>query len=187
MLFRSTEEGPLSKMMKPGIDSFERFKQLFEKFSAQAGKKQYLIPYFIAAHPGTTDEDMLNLALWLKANNFKPDQVQAFTPTPMAMATTMWHTKRNPLRKVSKDSEQVDAVREAKRRTLHKAFLRYHDPENWALLREALLKMGRRDLIGMAPHHLVPPLQAIERKPKASPQAKPGAACRAAHRNSKRK
>ena len=97
----------------------------------------------------------------------------------MAMATTMWHTKRNPLRKVSKDSEQVDAVREAKRRTLHKAFLRYHDPENWALLREALLKMGRRDLIGMAPHHLVPPLQAIERKPKASPQAKPGAACRA--------
>ena len=174
-----TEEGPLSKMMKPGIDSFERFKQLFEKFSAQAGKKQYLIPYFIAAHPGTTDEDMLNLALWLKANNFKPDQVQAFTPTPMAMATTMWHTRRNPLRKVSKDSEQVDAVREAKRRTLHKAFLRYHDPENWALLREALLKMGRRDLIGMAPHHLVPPLQAIERKPHAKPQAKPGAASRA--------
>ena len=174
-----TEEGPLSKMMKPGIDSFERFKQLFEKFSAQAGKKQYLIPYFIAAHPGTTDEDMLNLALWLKANNFKPDQVQAFTPTPMAMATTMWHTRRNPLRKVSKDSEQVDAVREAKRRTLHKAFLRYHDPENWALLREALLKMGRRDLIGMAPHHLVPPLQASERKPHAKPQATPGAAARA--------
>jgi uncharacterized radical SAM protein YgiQ len=174
-----TEEGPLSKMMKPGVDSFERFKQLFEKFSAQAGKKQYLIPYFIAAHPGTSDEDMLNLALWLKANNFRPDQVQAFTPTPMAMATTMWHTKRNPLRKVSKDSEQVDAVREAKRRTLHKAFLRYHDPENWALLREALLKMGRRDLIGMAPHHLVPPLQAIERKPHAKPQAKPGAGSRA--------
>ncbi len=174
-----TEAGPLSKMMKPGIDSFERFKQLFEKFSAQAGKKQYLIPYFIAAHPGTSDEDMLNLALWLKANHFKPDQVQAFTPTPMAMATTMWHTQRNPLRKVTQDSEQVDAVREAKRRTLHKAFLRYHDPENWALLREALLKMGRRDLIGMAPHHLVPPLQAIERQSKASPHGKPGAASRA--------
>jgi uncharacterized radical SAM protein YgiQ len=78
-----TEPGPLAKMMKPGIGSFERFRQLFEKYSKEAGKTQHLVPYFIAAHPGTTDEDMLNLALWLKANHFRPDQVQNFTPTPL--------------------------------------------------------------------------------------------------------
>jgi uncharacterized radical SAM protein YgiQ len=158
-----TEDGPLSKMMKPGIGAFERFKELFDRFSKQAGKEQYLIPYFIAAHPGTTDEDMLNLALWLKENRFRPDQVQAFTPTPMAMATTMWHTGRNPLRKIGRSSEKVNVVRDAYRRKLHKAFLRYHDPKNWDVLREALLNMGRRDLIGNAAHCLVPPAKAGER------------------------
>jgi uncharacterized radical SAM protein YgiQ len=150
-----TEEGPLSHMMKPGIGSFDRFKALFEKFSAQAGKKQHLVPYFIAAHPGTTDRDMLNLALWLKRNGFKPDQVQAFVPTPMALATTMWHTERNPLRKIEA-GERVEVVRAGRQRTLHKAFLRYHDPANWALLRRALKEMGRADLIGNGPEHLVP-------------------------------
>ncbi|MBN4079590.1 YgiQ family radical SAM protein, partial [Beggiatoa alba] len=71
-----TESGPLSKMMKPGMGTYDRFKQLFEKYSKAAGKEQYLIPYFIAAHPGTTDEDMMNLAIWLKANGFRADQVQ---------------------------------------------------------------------------------------------------------------
>jgi radical SAM superfamily enzyme YgiQ (UPF0313 family) len=75
-----TEEGVLSKMMKPGIGTYDRFKQLFDRFSREAGKEQYLIPYFIAAHPGTEDEDMLNLALWLKRNNFRLDQVQTFCP-----------------------------------------------------------------------------------------------------------
>ncbi|MFC4158318.1 YgiQ family radical SAM protein [Chitinimonas lacunae] len=158
-----TEDGPLSKMMKPGIGAFERFKELFERFSKQAGKQQYLIPYFIAAHPGTADEDMLNLALWLKENNFKPDQVQAFTPTPMALATTMWHTRRNPLKKLGRSSEKVDVIRDAQRRKLHKAFLRYHDPVNWPLLREALLRMGRADLIGNGPQHLIPAQQPGER------------------------
>ena len=102
-----TEEGPLSKMMKPGMGAYDRFKQLFDRFSREAGKEQYLIPYFIAAHPGTTDEDMLNLALWLKKNNFRLDQVQTFLPTPMALATTMYHTERNPLKKLSRqDGEQ---------------------------------------------------------------------------------
>ncbi|GGP20240.1 YgiQ family radical SAM protein [Silvimonas iriomotensis] len=164
-----TEEGPLSKMMKPGIGTFERFKALFDKFSAQAGKKQYLIPYFIAAHPGTTNEDMLNLALWLKENNFKPDQVQAFTPTPMAMATTMWHTRRNPLRKLARSSEKVEIIRDAHQRKVHKAFLRYHDPANWPILREALLEMGRADLIGNSPRHLIPAQQPGER-PVAPPR-----------------
>ena len=154
-------EGPLSKMMKPGMGAYYKFKELFEKFSREAGKEQYLIPYFISAHPGTTDEDMLELALWLKANNFRLDQVQNFTPTPMAMASTMYHTGRNPLRKVSRDGEEVAIPKSGRARRLHKAFLRYHDPENWPLLREALKQMGRADLIGGGKKHLVPAWQPV--------------------------
>jgi len=151
-----TEAGTLSKMMKPGIGAYDEFKRLFDKYSLEAGKKQYLIPYFIAAHPGSTDEDMLNLALWLKKNNFKLDQVQTFTPTPMAMATTMYHTRKNPLKKVTQESEVVETARSGKMRKAHKAFLRYHHPENWPILRETLQKMGRGDLIGNGERHLVP-------------------------------
>jgi uncharacterized radical SAM protein YgiQ len=157
-----TEGGPLSKMMKPGIGTYERFKQLFEKFSAEAGKKQYLIPYFIAAHPGTSDEDMMNLALWLKRHGFKADQVQTFYPSPMATATAMYHSNLNPLKGITRDAaraEKVDIVRGEKRRRLHKAFLRYHDPNNWPLLREALRSMGRADLIGNGKHQLIPTYQ----------------------------
>ena len=154
-----TEEGPLSKMMKPGMGAYDRFKQLFDRFSREAGKEQYLIPYFIAAHPGTTDEDMLNLALWLKKNNFRLDQVQTFLPTPMALATTMYHSERNPLKKVSRSSEQVGTVRNGRQRKLHKAFLRYHDPANWPMLREALKEMGRADLIGNGKKQLIPAWQ----------------------------
>jgi hypothetical protein len=143
-------------MMKPGMGAYDEFKRLFEKYSKEAGKEQYLIPYFIAAHPGTTDEDMLNLALWLKKNNFRLDQVQTFLPTPMALATAMYHSRKNPLRKVTADSEAVETVRTGKIRRLHKAFLRYHDPENWDMLREALVRMGRADLIGNTDRHLVP-------------------------------
>jgi uncharacterized radical SAM protein YgiQ len=151
-----TETGPLSKMMKPGIGSYDKFKQLFEKFTKEAGKEQYLIPYFIAAHPGTTDEDMLNLALWLKKNGFRADQVQAFYPSPMATATAMFHTTKNPLKKVSYKSASVAAVKDPGQRKLHKALLRYHDPNNWPLLRETLRKMGRADLIGDGEHQLIP-------------------------------
>ncbi len=151
-----TEEGPLSKMMKPGIGTYDRFRQMFDQYSREAGKEQYLIPYFIAAHPGTTDEDMLNLALWLKRNGFRADQVQAFYPSPMATATAMYHTDRNPLKRITRDSEKVATVRGERRRRLHKAFLRYHDPKNWPLLREALKNMGRTDLIGNGKRHLVP-------------------------------
>lgn len=151
-----SEDGPLSKMMKPGMGSYYRFKELFDKYSKEAGKEQYLIPYFIAAHPGTTDDDMLNLALWLKQNDFRLDQVQTFLPTPMAMATTMYHTRKNPLRKIAKDSETVETPRLGKIRKFHKALLRYHDPNNWEILREGLKRMGRADLIGNGPQHLVP-------------------------------
>ena len=154
-----TEAGPLSKMMKPGMGAYDRFKQLFEQYSKQAGKEQYLIPYFIAAHPGTTDEDMLNLALWLKRNGFRADQVQTFLPSPMAVATAMYHSGKNPLRKVTHSSEAVSIPKGLKVRRLHKAFLRYHDPKNWPLLRDALKRMGRADLIGNAKHQLIPARQ----------------------------
>ncbi|MBK5970985.1 YgiQ family radical SAM protein [Thiorhodovibrio winogradskyi] len=154
-----TEPGPLSKMLKPGIGSFERFRELFERYSREAGKEQYLIPYFIAAHPGTTDQDMLNLALWLKRNGFRLDQVQSFLPTPLSLATAMYHSERNPLKIVTADSEQVTVPRGQRQRRLHKAFLRYHDPDNWPLLREALTRMGRADLIGNGKRHLVPRFQ----------------------------
>jgi uncharacterized radical SAM protein YgiQ len=162
-----TESGPLSKMMKPGIGSYDKFKQLFEKYSEEAGKKQFLIPYFIAAHPGTSDEDMMNLALWLKRNGFRADQVQTFYPSPMATATAMYHSGLNPLKGIHRDNgpggrgEKVDIVRGEKRRRLHKAFLRYHDPNNWPLLREALKAMGRADLIGNGKHHLIPTFQPL--------------------------
>ncbi|MGH8556591.1 MAG: YgiQ family radical SAM protein, partial [Methylococcales bacterium] len=154
-----TEEGPLSKMMKPGIGAYDRFKKMFDRYSKEAGKEQYLIPYFIAAHPGTTTEDMLNLALWLKRNGFRADQVQAFLPSPMATATAMYHSKKNPLRRVTRNSPTVSVPEGLKIRRLHKAFLRYHDADNWPMLRRALKEMGRADLIGNGNKHLIPAWQ----------------------------
>jgi uncharacterized radical SAM protein YgiQ len=151
-----TEEATLSKMMKPGIGSYDTFKEMFERFTKEAGKEQYLIPYFIAAHPGTRDEDMLNLALWLKTNGFRADQVQAFYPSPMATATAMYYSGKNPLRKVSYKSDGVETPKTPEQRKLHKAFLRYHDPVNWPLLRDALKRMGRTDMIGNGEHQLIP-------------------------------
>ena len=171
-----TEDGPLSKMMKPGMGSYYEFKRQFDKFSREAGKEQYLIPYFIASHPGTTDEDMLELAIWLKENKFKLDQVQNFYPSPMATATTMYHTEVNSLRKVTKASENVPSAKGEIHRRLHKAMLRYHDPKNFAQIRKALVKMGREDLIGRGPEHLVPPESRQERQQKAKPARRGGRA-----------
>src|SRR5215468_11263200 len=152
-------EGPLSKMMKPGVAAYDRFKALFERYSREAGKEHYLIPYFIAAHPGTSDEDMLELALWLKKNGFRADQVQAFLPGPMATATAMCHSGKNPLKRITRTSEEVRVPKGLKIRRLHKAFLRYHDANNWPVLREALRRMGRADLIGPGKRQLVPAWQ----------------------------
>lgn len=161
-----TEDAPLSKMMKPGIGSYERFKVMFEKFSKKADKKQYLIPYFIAAHPGTTDHDMVELARWLKRNNFRADQVQTFYPSPMATATAMYHSGRNPLRKVGYKSEKVATVRDLGERRLHKALLRYHDSANWQEIRDLLVAMGRKDLIGDGDQCLIPSAGVSDRKPR---------------------
>ncbi|HEX4051950.1 MAG TPA: YgiQ family radical SAM protein [Steroidobacteraceae bacterium] len=182
-------DGPLSKMMKPGMGSYYRFKELFDRFSREAGKEQYLIPYFIAAHPGTTDEDMLELALWLKRNGFRADQVQAFLPSPMATATAMYHSGKNPLKRITHDSEAVFIPKGLRQRRLHKAFLRYHDADNWPTLREALRRMGRADLIGSAKHQLVPAFQPPGtgrgeagggRRPPRSPAPKAASGTRAA-------
>ncbi|MFM5746895.1 YgiQ family radical SAM protein [Aeromonas caviae] len=163
-----TEEGPLSKMMKPGMGSYYSFKELFDKYSKEAGKQQYLIPYFISAHPGTTDEDMVNMALWIKANRFKLDQVQNFYPSPLANATTMYYTEKNPLNKVSRQGGDVFVVKGERRRRLHKALLRYHDPAGWPMIREALLEMGKGHLIGNGPDCLVPPEGRGEAKAERS-------------------
>ncbi|MEP7243960.1 MAG: YgiQ family radical SAM protein [Gammaproteobacteria bacterium] len=170
-------DGPLSKMMKPGVGAYYRFRELFDKFSKEAGKEQYLIPYFIAAHPGTSDEDMLELALWLKKNSYRADQVQAFLPSPMATATAMYHSGKNPLRRITRTSEPVQIPKGLKVRRLHKAFLRYHDANNWPVLREALRRMGRADLIGNGKHHLIPAYQ-----PAGTGEASEGRRGGSAHR-----
>jgi uncharacterized radical SAM protein YgiQ len=154
-----TEEGPLDQMMKPGIGTYDKFKTMFDKYSKDAGKEQYLIPYFIAAHPGTTDKDMMNLAIWLKHNGFRADQVQAYLPSPMSAAAAMYHSGKNTLKKVNRKGGDITVPKGIKVRRLHKAFLRYHDPENWPMLREALAKMGRADLIGNGKKHLIPTWQ----------------------------
>lgn len=154
-----TEQNVLSKMMKPGMGTYDRFKAMFDKYSKEAGKEQYLIPYFIAAHPGTTDKDMLNLALWLKKHDFRADQVQAFLPSPMSIATAMYHSGKDTLHKVNRKAPDISIPKAVKQRRLHKAFLRYHDPANWPMLREALKAMGRADLIGNGKQHLIPAFQ----------------------------
>src|SRR5580704_3222894 len=167
-----TEEGPLAKMMKPGIGSYDRFKEMFDQAAKKAGKEYFLIPYFIAAHPGTSDEDMMNLALWLKKNRYRADQVQTFLPSPMALATAMYHSGVNPMRPIRRGaSEKVGIVKGLKQRRLHKAFLRYHDAENWPLLRETLKRMGRADLIGSGKHHLIPAYQPVGSRAASSPAA----------------
>jgi len=171
-----SEENTLSKMMKPSISSYDAFKEMFDRFSKKAGKVQYLIPYFIAAPPGTENEDMLNLGLWLKKNKFKPDQVQTFYPSPMALATAMYYSGKNPLKKVTYKSEKVSIVRQIEQRRLQKAFLRYHDEKNWPLLRQALKDMGREDMIGDGPHQLVP---AEKKAPRGRPVTRSQAGKRA--------
>jgi uncharacterized radical SAM protein YgiQ len=168
-----SEDAPLDQMMKPSIKHYDAFKKLFEKYSAEAGKKQYLIPYFIAAHPGSRDEDMMNLALWLKQNKFRPDQVQTFYPSPMALATAMYHSGRNPLKKLHYKSDKLFIAKKLEQRRLQKAFLRYHDAANWPMLREALQRMGRSDLIGSGEQHLVPPEDRSRQQGRSRQFAKP--------------
>ncbi|MEQ8955117.1 MAG: YgiQ family radical SAM protein, partial [Gammaproteobacteria bacterium] len=165
-----SEDETLAKMMKPGINAYDEFKKLFDKFSRKAGKKQYLIPYFIAAHPGCDEKEMLQLSLWLKEHDFKPDQVQTFYPSPMALATAMYYSGRNPLQKVRYKSDKMYVCKDIEQRRLQKAFLRYHDEKNWPMLREALKRLGRKDLIGNGPKHLIPAPQKKSQSRRPNPR-----------------
>ena len=155
----------LEKMKKPPIASYERFAQAFCQASEEAGKDQYLVPYFISGHPGSTLKDAVELALYLKERNMRPRQVQDFIPTPMAMATTMFYTGIDPL-----TMEPVYTATDLREKRMMKSVLFYWDPESWPLAREALLKLGRRDLIGRAAHCLIPPDYGVTASFKGAPR-----------------
>jgi uncharacterized radical SAM protein YgiQ len=142
----------LEKMKKPPIEHYERFVRAFCQASEQAGKEQYLVPYFISGHPGSTLKDTIELGLWLKSKNMRPRQVQDFIPTPMAIATTMYVTGIDPL-----SNQPVPVVRDLREKRMMKALLYWWDETHHDLARQALKKAGRADLIGHAPHCLVPP------------------------------
>ena len=161
-----TEKEPLSLMMKPGMDSYYAFEKMFYEASKKANKEQYLIPYFIAGHPGSSDDDMLKTAQWLKQHQFQLDQVQNFIPSPMARASTMYHTQINVLQSIKRADKKLFTARGERQRKIQKAFLRYHDPDNWPLLRQALRDMGRSDLIGNGSKYLVPATQPTKLDPR---------------------
>ena len=158
----------LDKMKKPGIESYERFAQAFCQASEKAGKEQYLVPYFITGHPGSTLKDTVGLALYLKRNDLKPRQVQDFIPTPMAVATTMYYTGIDPL-----TGQPVYTARELREKRQMKALIFWWDAQHWPLAREALRAAGRSDLIGRSPQHLVPPEGAADRRLQAQKPQRP--------------
>jgi uncharacterized radical SAM protein YgiQ len=145
-------EETLRLMKKPPIESYDRFTEAFRCASKEAGKEQYLIPYFISGHPGSTLADMIEQALYLKKKGYRPRQVQDFIPTPMSLAATMYHTGLDPI--TMTPCYTAKGLREKR---LQKALLLYWDPEQHDLVREALTLAGRADLIGTRPEHLVPP------------------------------
>ena len=142
----------LDKMKKPGVASYERFADQFACASQEAGKEQHLVPYYISGHPGSTLQDMIALAQYLKARNMRPRQVQDFIPTPMSMATAMYYTGFDPFTR-----QPVYTAKDLRDKKLQKALLLYWDPAQHQLAREALRKAGRADLIGHRPSCLVPP------------------------------
>ena len=146
------DDDVLDKMKKPGVESYDRFAAMFHCASEDAGKDQQLVPYYISGHPGSTLKSMIDLALYLKKNGMRPRQVQDFIPTPMSMATAMYYTGMDPF-----TGEPVYTAREMRDKRMQKALLLYWDPAHHDLVREALEKAGRRDLIGTAAHCLVPP------------------------------
>ncbi|MCC6521960.1 MAG: YgiQ family radical SAM protein [Polyangiaceae bacterium] len=168
----------LAKMKKPGVASYERFAASFACASEDAGKDQHLVPYFISGHPGSTLADMVDLACWLKARGLRPRQVQDFIPTPMAMATSMYHTGLDPF-----TGEPVYSAKTLADKRLQKALLFYWNPAHHDEAREALVRAGRRELIGTGPQCLVPPASgkgALPRRMQRGAAARPSAAPRGA-------
>lgn len=152
----------LFKMRKPSNDDFEFFTEVFKDESKAAGKKQYLIPYFIASHPGSDLDAMINLAVFLKQNGYKPDQVQDFIPAPLDIATAMYYTGVDPFTK-----KPVHIAKGLRDRKLQRALMQFFKPENYFEVREALRQAGRTDLIGNDCDSLIPaqpPLEALNRR-----------------------
>jgi uncharacterized radical SAM protein YgiQ len=152
----------LARMRKPSNDDFEKFAESFSDESRKAGKKQYLVPYFIASHPGSDLDAMIDLAVFLKRNGYKPDQVQDFIPAPFDVATAMYYTGIDPFTKKS-----VHIAKHLRDRKLQRALMQFFKPENYMQVRQALLKAGRGDLIGNGCDALIPskpPREAIERR-----------------------
>ncbi|HEX5661531.1 MAG TPA: YgiQ family radical SAM protein [Polyangiales bacterium] len=170
------DEAVLDKMKKPGVESYEKFADMFACASEKSGKDQHLVPYYISGHPGSTLESMVSLALYLKGKGLRPRQVQDFIPTPMSMATSMWYTGKDPFSR-----EPVYTAKVMQEKRMQKALLQYWDPEQHPLAREALRKCGRVDLIGSKAHQLVPPEHGAgslsihdRRRQQARPQGRLG-------------
>src|SRR5262249_57148356 len=135
--------GVLGLMKKPTIDNFGGFADDFKKASRRAGKpRQYLVPYFIASHPGSDLHAMIGLALFLKHNGYRPDQVQDFIPAPFDIATCMYYTGLDPFTK-----EEVYVAKGLRDRKMQRALMQFFKPENYFLVRETLIQAGRQDLI----------------------------------------
>ena len=143
-------EKVLDLMKKPAQGSFEIFAERFEAASKRAGKEQYLVPYFISSHPGSSAEDMIELAIFLKARGYRPRQVQDFIPAPMDIATCMYWTGLDPM-----TMKPVETARRVQDRNVQRALLQFFAPENWHMVRDALKKAGRDDLIGEGPDCLI--------------------------------
>jgi uncharacterized radical SAM protein YgiQ len=162
-----TDPHVLGLMKKPVNENFESFARGFAKASRSAGKsKQYLVPYYIASHPGSDLHAMIDLALFLKRNGYRPDQVQDFIPAPFDVATCMYYTGIDPFTK-----QEVYVARNLRDRKLQRALLQFFKPENYLVVREALIRAGRQDLIGngcdcLIPAH--PPKEAIEARRKGA-------------------
>ena len=160
-----TSDNVLKVMRKTGQGSFERFAEQFCAASERAGKEQYLVPYFIASHPGSGVEEMIELAQFLKRNGHRPRQVQDFIPAPMDIATCIYHTGVDPM-----TGERVYAARGARERGAQRALLQFFLPENYFAVRKILVEAGREELIGNGPDCLIPAYPPKEaRKPDGAP------------------
>jgi uncharacterized radical SAM protein YgiQ len=167
-----TDPEVLKRMKKPEINDYQSFDAAFRDASQRAGKTQFTVPYFIASHPGSDLKAMINLALFLKRNGYKPDQVQDFIPAPFDVATCMYYTGLDPF-----TGEQVPVARHLRERKLQRALLQFFKPENYFEVRDALLKAGRADLIGPGCDCLIPaqpPKEAIEARRRRANQTARG-------------
>jgi uncharacterized radical SAM protein YgiQ len=174
----------LDKMKKPGIEHYDAFVEQFQCASRESGKEQHLVPYFISGHPGSTLESMVDLAVYLKEHGMKPRQVQDFIPTPMSMATCMYYTGMDPFTR-----EPVYTAKDMHEKRMQKALLLYWDPAQHELVREALERTGRTELIGSGPRCLVPPASgkgSLSIHVKRAAEAKARSAARAARRSPRR-